>query len=180
MRKYSWNDLIVNPSSEEAKFCLGKEVYFSDVPASCLEYANSSRTVNLGKLEDIDFDLKFPFIIMKGDSRLTSTSIILKRESELEYVPFESADEFLTAYLNKCDSVIKKDKTTNEDVLSYHGIWLKREYTCCCDFYSVTEIRGKAGLVIGNDTNVTSWDVVLSYKFLDGTPCGKIKRNRED
>lgn len=91
-----------------------------------------------------------------------------------EYIPFESADEFLDAYEDStysiaCDSVEHK-------LLKRGGIWLKREYGDCCNYYNVTELCDESGVVIGGSTFSTIWKVLLmNYKFLDGTPCGKIK-----
>lgn len=183
MGEYTYEDIMFDPTLKKVDDCIGKVVYFANSPTDCLNRANDDNENYCGTLHRINEGDSSPFVILSHDSDCPyrmAASIILKRESEPEYVPFESADEFISTYFEKCDLMNKQGNAHNEDVLCYRGIWMKREYMCCCDFYSVTEIRGKAGLVIGNDTNVTSWDVVLSYKFLDGTPCGKIKRNRED
>ena len=39
--RYTWGDIIIDPSSEEAKNAVGKECYFGDSPAYCLNNANS-------------------------------------------------------------------------------------------------------------------------------------------
>lgn len=180
MGEYTYEDIMFDPTLKKVDDCIGKVVYFSNSPTDCLNRANDDNENYCGTLHRINEGDSSPFVILSHDSDCPyrmAASIILKRESEPEYVPFESADEFLTAYLNKCDSVVKKDKANNEDVLSYHGIWLKHEYIDYYDYYSVTEIRNKVGLVIGSDTDATSWDRVLKiYEFLDGTPCGKIKK----
>lgn len=176
MSEYTYENIIFNPTSKEANDCVGKVVYFANSPTDCLNYANDDNENYCGTLNNIKVGGSSPFIIISHDSDCAihmAASIILKRESEPEYVPFKSADEFLTAYLEKCDHVVNKDG----DTLSYHGIWLKHEYIDYYDYYSVTEIRNKVGLVIGGDADATSWERVLKiYEFLDGTPCGKIKR----
>lgn len=165
MGKYNWNDLIVNPSSDKAKFCLGKEVYFSDVPTSCLEYANSDRRVNLGRLEDIKSNLDFPFTIIKGGSRLTSTSIILKREDlESKYVPFKDKQEFIKAF------------EENTAKMKPYGIWVYEvgEYSENI-LKLVLEIQDD-GLVIGSSERKISWENLAKlFIFENGTPCGKLK-----
>lgn len=91
-----------------------------------------------------------------------------------EYIPFESVDEFLDAYE---DSTYINCGSVGNKLLIRGGIWLKREYGDCCNYYNVTELCDKLGLAIGSDTAATSWNTVLkNYKFLDGTPCGKIKK----
>ena len=42
MIKYTWDDIIINPNSEQAKACIGKEVYCADTPYYCLEKANGN------------------------------------------------------------------------------------------------------------------------------------------
>ena len=42
MEKYTWDDVIINPNSEQAKSCIGKEVYCADSPHYCLEKANGN------------------------------------------------------------------------------------------------------------------------------------------
>lgn len=89
-----------------------------------------------------------------------------------EYIPFESVDEFLDAYE---DSTYINCGSVGNKLLSRGGIWIKREYGDCCNYYNVTELCDYSGLVIGCNAS-TSWNILLkNYKFLDGTPCGKIK-----
>lgn len=173
MPEYTYKDIIIDPTSEEAKNCIGKVVYYSDNPTECLCYANKNNTVYCGTLKKIDTSRRYPFI--SGINTDNWGCIILKKEEpNHEYIPFESADEFLDAYEDStyriaCDSVENK-------LLNRGGIWLKHEYIDFFDYYNVTEIRSKVGLVIGGDTDATCWNRLLKiYKFLDGTPCGKIK-----
>ena len=37
MVEYTWDDVIINPNSEEAKDCIGKNVYYGDLASICLE-----------------------------------------------------------------------------------------------------------------------------------------------
>ena len=172
MPKYSYKDVIIDPTSDEAKNCIGKMVYYADNPNSCLAYANyRSNDVSCEILQEINTSRSYPFL-MKYSS---GACIIPKKEEQNpEYVPFESADEFLKAF---CDS-IQNDVCTPVDarIRFLGGIWLKQEYEDSFDYYNVTEICDKLGLVIGSDTAARSWNNLLkNYKFLDGTPCGKIK-----
>ena len=36
MNEYTWNEIIINPTSKEASNCIGKEVYASLTPVLCL------------------------------------------------------------------------------------------------------------------------------------------------
>ena len=173
MAEYTYKDIIIDPTSEEAKNCIGKEVYFSDNIRMCLCRANKDINSFTRILQEIKENEYHPF---KVDDNYYQVIIPIKKEQkpESEYVPFESADEFLKAF---CDS-IQNDVCTPTDarIRFIGGIWLKQEYGDCCDYYNVTEICDKLGLAIGSDTAATRWNTVLkNYKFLDGTPCGKIK-----
>lgn len=173
MPEYTYEELIIDPTSEEAKNCIGKEVYYSDNPYGCLSYANNSNDSFCGILREIKTEDRVPFVI--GDDGIRWVCIILKKKDpKPEYVPFESSDEFLKAC---CDS-IQNDVTSPIDarIRFFGGIWLKRENGDSFNYYNVTELCDKIGIVIGCSTSSISWNVLLkNFKFLDGTPCGKIK-----
>lgn len=57
--KYTWENVIFNPKSDEVKNIISKECYFGDSPAECLEYANND--TNLGVLEAIKIGTSYPF-----------------------------------------------------------------------------------------------------------------------
>ena len=40
MGRYSWNDLIINPSTDDARDAVGKECYFANNPMDCINRAN--------------------------------------------------------------------------------------------------------------------------------------------
>lgn len=57
--KYTWENIIFNPETEEIKTFVGKECYFGDSPAECLKNANDD--TDLGVLEDIKIGTIYPF-----------------------------------------------------------------------------------------------------------------------
>lgn len=173
MSEYTYKDVIIDPTSEEARNCVGKEVYFGDDPTSCLSRANNDDKTYCRILQRTELGDYCPFIIIIDSSCTHWGSIIPKKEEpKPEYIPFESVSEFLEAYEDStysiaCDSVEHK-------LLSRGGIWLKWEYGDSFDYYNVTEMCDKLGLAIGSDVATTFWDRVLHmYTFLDGTPCGR-------
>lgn len=172
MPEYTYKDVIIDPASEEAKNCIGKVVYYSDSPTECLYYANKNNTVYCGTLKEIDISTHCPFV--SGINADTWACIIPKKEEpKHEYVPFESIDEFLDAYEDAKYSIT--NGTIENRLLNHGGIWLKRENGDSFNYYNVTELCEYSGLVIGCNAS-TSWNILLkNYKFLDGTPCGKIK-----
>ena len=60
--KYSWKNLIFNPTTDEAKNAVGKEVYYSDAPLNCIDYANKDNTEFLGVLDSAS-ESNAPFYI---------------------------------------------------------------------------------------------------------------------
>ena len=168
MAEYTYKDIIIDPTSEEAKNCIGKEVYFSDNIRMCLCRANKYINGFTGILQEIKENEYRPF---KANDNYYQVIIPKKIEPKSEYVPFESISEFLEAYEDStcsitCDSVEHK-------LLSRDGIWLK--YKAADARLMVTEMWGN-GLTIGSDNAVARWNELLKYyEFLDGTPCGKLK-----
>lgn len=60
--KYSWANLIFNPTTDEAKNAVGKEVYYSDAPLNCIDYADKDNTEFLGVLDSVS-ESNAPFYI---------------------------------------------------------------------------------------------------------------------
>lgn len=180
MPEYTYEELIINPTSEKAKNCIGKEVYFSDNIRMCLCRANKYINGFTGILQEIKEKEYHPF---KVDDNYYQVIIPKKEEPkpEPEYVPFESISEFIDAYEDStyniaCDSVEHK-------LLKRGGIWLKDKAT---DAYCmVTEICNEGIAVLGKKpiingmsvyNNSTTWEGLLEdYTFIDGSPCGKLK-----
>ena len=180
MDKYTYSNLIIDPTKEGIESLIGKEVYFSDVPNICLENANKNDISYFGTLERIRKDGNHPFMVKSILSTTYWSCIIPKKEEpKPKYVPFESIEEFLTAYFKSVANSECIQKT-----ISSTGIWLKHNDA----FLLVTEIWNK-GVVIG-DINmqtteieedeyltvhgVTKWkELFEDYTFLDGSPCGK-------
>ena len=171
MGKYTWDDIIINPNTEEAKNCIGKEVYYSDNPNLCLSYANNSNDNFCGIIREIKTDVRNPFVL-KG-SVIKWTCIIRKKEEpKPEWIPFKSAVEFLDAYEDANYSIT--NGTIENRLLNHGGIWLINTVSFA-SYMMVTEVRND-GLNLGTDHEVVLWEELLrDYTFLDGTPCGKIK-----
>ena len=189
MNEYTWKEVIVNPTSEDANNCIGKEVYASLSPIQCLRIANGNyEKKDRFFLDSINPDNNFPFyikLVEAGNPNIAYKSFpcIILRDEELEskYVPFKDYGEFIRYYASSISNTSLDSK-----ILSLGGIWLKWQGIDV--FHMVTEIWGK-GVIIGNKklntlskpnneyytTNeITTWDELLEeYTFLDGSPCGK-------
>ena len=157
MAEYTYKDIIIDPTSEEAKNAIGKKCYMYDSPTMLLKMANSNDDART--LESID-ESDHPF----NDKEFGSewTCIIVKKEEPKKYVPFENGQEFFNSYLNVESRLEKEDY-----FLSNHGIWLKDKTSKA--YYMVTKIWD-----IGDDSDEISWKELLEYyTFLDDSPCGK-------
>ena len=189
MEEYTYDNVIINPTQEGIESLIGKEVYFHENPYICLERANKDSLFGSGILVKIRKDLANPFHVEQSNGVCACPCIIPKKELKPEFVPFESADEFLDEYDNANYSV--NSGTLENKLLNYGGIWLKGKDSRA--YYMVTEIWD-CGLVI-DDINmkttkieedlyftvngVTHWDELLGYyTFLDGSPCGKLRKNK--
>ena len=157
MTEYTYKDIIIDPTSEEAKNAIGKKCYMYDSPTMLLKMANSNDGART--LESID-ESDYPF----NDKEFGNewTCIIVKKEEPKKYVPFENGQEFFNSYLSVESRLEKEDY-----FLSNHGIWLKDKTSKA--YYMVTKIWD-----IGDDSDEISWKELLEYyTFLDDSPCGK-------
>ena len=172
MAKYTYKNIIIDPTSEEAKRCLGKMVYFADNPTLCLYYANNNDEHHCGILQSIEEGESFSFVSIINSSTQSATqlvsSIILKEKPDYGIVPFDTVEEFVKASLLH----------SKNHYLSNTGIWLKKSYdesntSFCMIIVSKFCVYDNTVFVEGVWLNLK--EVLNSYTFLDGTPCGKIK-----
>lgn len=184
MSEYTYKNLIIDPTSEEAKTCIGKRVYYSSNPTSCLQYANDHDMECCKVLKGINPDSIYPFTL--EDSNIFCSCIILcEEEPEPEYVPFESVEEFVERYME-----VKKGIKSNsfEDNLLQCGMGLKergREYDVFClvtELWDYGVVIGEEKMVIRENSvynNTTSWrELYDKYVFIDGSPCGKLRETK--
>ena len=184
MAEYTYKDIIIDPTSEEAKNAVGKKCFVSNIPTSCLEHANENDYDFLTKLNSINLNLENPFNVKFNGVEHNFNSIIVKKEEpKPKYVPFETLDEFIESY-KKAEERI--DCSNIEGYIASCGMWLKntdRDVYCL-----VTEIWNY-GVVVGDSkmktTNegddeyftineVTTWkELFREYTFMDDSLCGK-------
>ena len=163
MAEYTYKDIIIDPTSKEAKNAIGKKCYMYDSPTMLLKMANSDDDART--LESID-ESDYPFNDKEFGSEWTCI-IVKKEEPKPKHVQFQDGREFFNSYLSVESRLEKEDY-----FLSNHGIWLMD-----CengDYFLVTEIWGD-GVVLGSNQETTHWDDLLEdFIFLDGSPCGKL------
>lgn len=163
--KYTWEDLIFNPTTDESKSAIGKEVYYSDKPSYCIDYANENNKEFLGVLDRTEKSNN-PFYIKES---INWACIIVKKEEPKKYVPFETLDEFIESY-KKAEERIAYSNT--RDYIASCGMWLRfnNDDVLC----AVTEIWTD-GVFLGHDHMKIKWEELFNfYTFMDDSPCGKL------
>ena len=188
MSEYTYDNVIIDPHKEGVRSLIGKEVYFEAKPFLCLKAANEKLASNLGILVEVYKDSINPFCV-KGKSGSYKYPCIIekKEEPKPEFVPFESADEFIDEYDNANYSI--NSGTLENKLLNYGGVWLKsKKDNSLCMVAGVSN----SGLVICDKERTTSepieynvkmsWvEILANFVFADGTPCGmKNLRRSED
>ena len=166
MAEYTYKDIIIDPTSEEAKNAVGEGCYFGSNPKTVLDFANCNEKKFLRVLECIkpeednpfyDYNYGFPCIIVK------------KEEPKPKWIPFETLDEFIESY-KKAEERI--DYSNIEDYIASCGMWLRfnNDDVMC----AVTEIWAD-GVFLGHDHMKIKWEELLNfYTFIDDSPCGKL------
>ena len=167
MAEYTYKDIIIDPTSEEAKNAIGKICYFSDSPRTMLSEIDCKRPVEgiLTNIEDGYFEV--------DNEGYWDCIIVKKEEPKPKYVPFESTHEFISAYYKANNEIV----VNTESMLSGFGMWLRckenfesnaRPFLAC-----VSEIYDDC-ITIGKYPDPITFKGLLEYcEFLDGSPCGK-------
>ena len=163
MQEYTWDDLIINPTLEEARNCIGKEVYYDDSPISCLYCANNDTDYYM-ILKEIEPDKSYPFIL---ENNLPCACIILKKGKKPEkYVPFDNIKELIEASLDH----------NNFFVSQVGGIWLKsKEDGIIC---LITSLNINKNYLYFDCEPYGLDNIFDEFCFLDDTPCGKLKESK--
>ena len=178
-KEYSWDDIIINPTSEDVRACIGKECYFSNNPMYCLNNANKKDNYYCDILEEINIDGEEPFpFIFERQKHAASCIILKKEEPKSKYIPFESAKDLVESYQRSKEGL---NRDTFEDNLAGYGIWVKDKTTN--SLYLIMSITDNAvtmygalysdrALAVKSVVSVSFEDLLNDYEFLDSSPCG--------
>ena len=63
MTEYTFKNIIIDPTKEGIESLIGKEVYVSNIPSFCLDYANDNEYSNLGVLTELKINDSHPFVV---------------------------------------------------------------------------------------------------------------------
>ena len=161
MAEYTYKDIIIDPTSEEAKNAVGKICYFSNSPRNILSdiYCNSAVEGILTNMDDGYFEV---------DNEGYWDCIILKKEEpKPQYVPFKSKEEFIEAYHYHDNA--KYSET--EDILLNYGMWLKDKNSH--EIFLVTGVFNQSIHICDFDSDESWGELLNEFTFIDGSPCGK-------
>lgn len=168
MSEYAYKEIIIDPTSEEARNCIGKMVYYADNPSTCLSNADNEYDNFCDILLEIDTSNSCPFVLGSRGTRWQCI-IARKEEPKPEYIPFDTVEEFVKASLihNK------------EHYLSGTGIWIKEPHSEDSES-CISMVNGLCtydNTVYVDDRWMNLNQILKSYSFLDDTQCGKLKEN---
>ena len=143
--KYTYANIIIDPNDKRLEGAIGKEVYYDDTPFDVLQDANKNGEVGIFSKIDKTQDNGYPFSVNTGNNEIGYCCIIIKKEPEVKYVPF--------------------DLSKKEDRDFLRGKWVR--YKMTGDEYQITSLS--SNLAIG----ITGEELLKYYTFLDGSPVGK-------
>ena len=148
--KYTYEDIIINPEDKRLEGAIGKEVYYDDKPILAVQYANQN--VKTGTLIRLNKKgEQFPFCVQRREveDKFNYVCIIIKKELEVKYVPFDLSKE--------------------EDRDALRGKWYKNKYDKSESKITSFAIRDDEWLADGESGE----GLFKHYTFLDGSPVGK-------
>ncbi len=147
--KYTYKDIIIAPNDERLRGHRNQEFFYGNFPLTLLERVNSSaNTQRAQKLEAIRTPADYPFKI----SGKWFLCLILKKEPEVKYIPFDLSKKEDRDFLRGKWVKLKSEKIPDEFQLT--------SFNCECD---------------------GTWSYLLhsaeylfeKCTFLDGSPVGK-------
>lgn len=168
MSEYAYKEIIIDPTSEEARNCIGKMVYYADNPSTCLSNTDNEYDNFCDILLEIDTSNSCPFVLGNRGTRWQCI-IARKEEPKPEYIPFDTVEEFVKASL-----IHNKDHYLNGT-----GIWIKEPHSEDSES-CISMVNGLCtydNTVYVDDRWMNLNQILKSYSFLDDTQCGKLKEN---
>ena len=129
--KYTWDSVIIDPTSDKADNAVGKVVYYADNPRDCLESANAGDHV-YGVLQSLDLTDYLPFVVEGKHYEC----IIVNTASGYEHNQAQwIADQGVK--VGDCVNVLRKAGKDEED---WGDAWMPDMDNYIGSFYEITEI----------------------------------------
>ena len=130
--KYTWEDLIFNPTTDESKSAIGKEVYYSDKPSYCIDYANENNKEFLGVLDRTEKSNN-PFHIKES---INWACIIVKKKPSYE----ECAKQWIEENNLKEGDYVKVTRKAKDYEDGWGSVWNNSMTKSVCKTLKVKEI----------------------------------------
>lgn len=143
MAEYTYKDIIIDPDSEEAKNAIGKEVYYSDKPSYCINYANENNKEFLGILDGTEKSNN-PFHIKES---VNWTCIIVKKKPSYE----ECAKQWIEENNLKEGDCVKVLRKAKDFESGWDATWNDLMNKSVCKILKITEVRFCNGHIILED-----------------------------
>lgn len=114
--KYTWDSVIIDPTSDKAKNAIGKEVYFANNPKDCLNSANI-HGAPCQVLKSLDLLSEFPFVVADGTQY---ACIIVKTASAYEW----NQSVWVGDYCLKEGTFVKVLRKARKDEYDWEDAWM--------------------------------------------------------
>lgn len=145
MAEYTYADVIIDPNDPRVE--IGAEYFFGKNPGEAISNANADDVAHLAGLEDSDNARFNPFFI---DDYYYPCII---RKKEPKYVPFDLSKE--------------------EDRARLRGAWIMIKDASFLE-YQITSMNEEYAFVATSRNGLPPEDLLRSYEFVDGSPCGRL------
>lgn len=129
--RYTWNDVIIDPTSDKAKNAIGKIVYYSDNPQVCLESANDNDCF-CGVLQSVEPTERLPFVINGRNYEC----IIVKNVSTYE----QNQAQWIADNGIKAGDCVKVLRRAGEDEEDWGDAWIPDMDNYIGNVCTITEI----------------------------------------
>lgn len=152
--KYTWENLIFNPITDEAKNAVGKEVYYSDKPSYCIDYANENNKEFLGVLDrteksnnpfHIKGSINWACIIVKKNE-----SSVSQKKNEAPYLV--SSKKWVEQNDLKVGDYVKVTRKAESREGGCDYLWNYRMDNSVGKILKVEEIKTRNGVIVLEDS----------------------------
>lgn len=139
--EYTWDDIIINPTSDKAKDAVGKVVYYNNNPGVCLESANDNDCF-CGDLQSVEPTERLPFVVNGGHYEC----IIVKNVPTYE----QNQAQWITDNDIKEGDCVKILRKAGKDEEGWGDAWMSDMDNYVGRVYEVTEVYPD-GIELGSD-----------------------------
>lgn len=139
--EYTWDDIIIDPTSDKAKNAVGKVVYYNDNPGVCLESANDNDCF-CGVLQSMEPTKRLPFVVNGRHYEC----IIVKTSSIYE----QNQAKWIADNGIKEGDYVKVLRKIGEDGEDWGDAWILDMDNYIGSVYKITEICPD-GIELGSD-----------------------------